>query len=75
MNRALLVLLVAAGFYCYASGAEVLLVKLMNTKPVSVLLPLGTALLGMNPNVTLEQQLLNMTGNMVYKVVGLHTAK
>ena len=45
MNSGLVVLLVAACCYCYAAGAEVLLVKVMNSKPVSVLLPLGTALL------------------------------
>jgi hypothetical protein len=49
MNKGTLTLLVAAIFYCYASGAEVLLVKLMNIKPenggAGVLLPLGTALL------------------------------
>jgi len=33
MNKGVLALLVAACFYCYASGAEVLLVKLMNIKP------------------------------------------
>ena len=48
LNKGALTLLVAAAFYCYASGAEVLLVKLMNSKPprgAGVLLPLGTALL------------------------------
>ena len=45
MNRGVAVLLVAALFYCYASSAEVLLVKLMNSDPVHVMLPLGTALL------------------------------
>jgi hypothetical protein len=45
LNRGVVVLLVAAGLYCYASGAEVLLVKVMNSDAVSVLLPLGTALL------------------------------
>ena len=33
LNRGAITLLVAAAFYCYASGAEVLLVKLMNAKP------------------------------------------
>ena len=48
MSKGAITLLVAAVFYCYASGAEVLLVKLMNIKPphgAGVLLPLGTALL------------------------------
>ena len=45
MNKGLLLLLVAAVFYCYAAGAEVLLVKAMNSDPVHVILPLGTALL------------------------------
>eukprot|EP01043_Picozoa_sp_COSAG02_P043268 COSAG02_NODE_3756_length_6279_cov_4.967314_5_plen_197_part_00 len=49
LNRGAITLLVAALFYCYASGAEVLLVKLMNARPAvggaGVLLPLGTALL------------------------------
>eukprot|EP01043_Picozoa_sp_COSAG02_P008809 COSAG02_NODE_288_length_25612_cov_29.808529_9_plen_375_part_00 len=48
LSRGAITLLLAAALYCYASGAEVLLVKLMNAKPprgAGVLLPLGTALL------------------------------
>jgi hypothetical protein len=66
MNRGLLVLLAAACCYCYAAGAEVLLVKFMNSKPVSVILPLGTALL-LNGYWPLQ--------GLMYAVVWKNTAK